>query len=938
MKRILITVIVAVCAIFTTKAQEIDLMQVVENDPSVRAGTLDNGIKYYIRANKKDPKLANFHIVYNVGAVQEEDRQDGLAHFLEHMAFNGSKNFPDNSMIEYLQSIGVKFGENLNAGTGIQSTTYMITSAPVAREAVVDSILLILHDWAGFISLNEDDIDKERGVIQEEFRLYEGMASWRANRQMRKALFGADNIYARRDLTGTLDNLKNFTYADIRDFYKKWYRPDMQAFVIVGDVDVDQIEAKLKKVMADIKPSEEKAPKEIVRVEDNDSIRVAIIIDPELTSTGVDLLFRHRPIAWKYNNRVLKLKNDIVTALANQMLNERLGNIAKSEGAPFQSSHVYSSGYYEPFDMFSLSTVSREGEAIEAFTAAYTELLRMKRSGFVMPELDRAKANLNASFQNAYNNRNDRSNEQYTGVLMNNFLDNTPYPSAETDFELSKKLLDAITIDEVNLQAASLVGDKNCVLTLSAQKKDGVVLPTKEELLAVMSSVAASQIEPYTETENLKPLMDASKLKGSAVKKTEEGKFESTVWTLKNGIKVVVKPTTLQADQILFRSFKKGGTSTLASLDDLYSINLYGSFENTAGLADFTDTELTRLLTGKQVGLSPVINETMVGYSGQSTIKDFETMLQLTYLYATAPRFNKADWNVMIDKITTQIKGAEKDPMRIFQDSLVSTMSGGDPRRANLSLDMLSRVSMERMERVYKEMFASADGMTFTITGSVVLDSIKPLVEKYIGSLPVVKSKKEPQVGPYIQKPIKGYHENIFTTPQEAGRVISVTAYMGDVKYSLAEDLNLSIAGEALQNLYTRTIREAKSGAYVVQDQMVVSSFPRPSFVNIVLFMTDTTKLAALQPEVQLGVDSLVKVGPSKEEITKATEAMVKQFNERNMQNSTWATYLRSWYMMGNDNYTTYLEELSKVTVESVRQAAKRAFDQGNKVLLIQQP
>ncbi|MEG0162835.1 MAG: insulinase family protein, partial [Mucinivorans sp.] len=368
-------------------------------------------------------------------------------------------------------------------------------------------------------------------------------------------------------------------------------------------------------------------------------------------------------------------------------------------------------------------------------------------------------------------------------------------------------------------QMASLVG-KECVLTLVAQNKEGVAIPTQDELRVAMKEVEALDIAPYTEQVNTKPLVDGSKLLGSAVQKTESGKYGSTVWTLKNGIRVVVKPTEYKADEIMLRAFKKGGTSTLASIEDLRSIDMYSDFENLAGLSEFSDTELTRLLSGKSVGLSPVITGTRVGYSGSSSKKDFETMLQMNYLYATAPRFEASDWGVLMDKVKTQIKGAEKNPMRIFKDSVAVSIFGHNERRAPLSEKYLEKVSLERMKAVYKDFFASADGMTFVIIGSVNLDTIRPLVEKYIGSLPVLKSKKAPAVGPYIVTPTKGVVNNIFITPQEAGRVTAMVVKTGTVNYSLAERLNLEVASSALQNEYTKIIREAKGGAYVVQNMI----------------------------------------------------------------------------------------------------------------------
>lgn len=938
MKKLLL-VALGCMAMLGAKAQQMDLMQAVPNDTQVRTGTLESGIKYYIRSNKTDAQRANFHIVYDVGAIQEEDRQDGLAHFLEHMAFNGSKNFPDNQLIDYLQSIGVAFGENLNAGTGQQMTTYMITNVPITREAIVDSVLLVLHDWAGFISLNGDDIDKERGVIQEEWRLYEAMASQRASRKETAALFGADNLYARRDIIGSMENLKTFTYEDIRDFYQKWYRPDMQAFVIVGDFDVDQMEAKLKATMADIKAHDVKTPKNKVTVDANDQPRFAVITDPELTSTELTVNYRLAPMAEKYNNTGLKFKTDAIVNLFSLMANDRLSNIAKSEDAPFQTAYTYCTGYYEPFDLLVFSAKAREGEAARSFTALYTEVLRMARGGFVEAELDRAKTNMLAEAEKAYNNRAERRNEDYTDQLVENFVDNTPYPSAETEWELLQSTLQGITVDEVNAEVAAMITPKNNVITLTAQQKEGVALPSKADLLALYTDVDGSTIEPYTENVVARPLLDVSKLKGSPVVKTADGKFGSTEWTLKNGIKVVVKPTTFKSDEVVLHSTKLGGSSTIESLEDLYSIGLWNVYESVAGLSDFSDTELRRALTGKNAELSPYVDKITAGYDGKSTVKDLETMFSQMYLYATAPRWDNAAWALMMDKLSTQVKGAEKDPMRIFRDSMAMTQSGGNPRAAQLSEKMLSMASLERMKSTYQQMFASTGGMTFIITGSVNLDSLRPLVEKYIGSMPIAKKAKKPAVGPYIVEPAKGRVVNRFVTPQETPRVIAVTMFNGDIEnFSLAEKLNLQVVGEVLNTVYLRTIREEKGGTYVMQNMMEVVSEPRPLAVDVALFLTDTSKVDELLPLIDSGVMDMCKNGPSADNMNKATENFAKKFAENNIQNSTWSGYLTRWYLYGKDNYTDYLEVLKGVNVESVRQAALRLFDQNNKITLVQLP
>lgn len=942
MKKLILSLALACAALVPVSAQELDLMQVVPNDTEVRTGTLESGIKYYIRSNKKDPQRANFHIVFDVGAIQEEDRQDGLAHFLEHMAFNGSKNFPDNSMIDYLQSIGIAFGNDLNAGTGQDLTTYMITNVPITREGIVDSVLLALHDWAGFISLNHDDIDKERGVIQEEWRMVNSDASRRLYNKSAGALFGQDNLYNRRTVIGTMENLKNFTYQDIKDFYHKWYRPDMQAFIIVGDFDVDQMEAKLKTVMADIKEFDVKTPKNKVKVEPNAEPRIAVITDPELKNTQVKYQIRLPKLAEKYNNRVIKFSTDLISRLGHLMLNDRLNNMSKEAGAPFQQAYCYIANYYEPCDIFTLVGTAREGEALKTFEALTTEMLRASRGGFVAPELDRAKANFIAEFERDYNNRNDRRNGQYVDVLMENFLNNAPYPSAQTEFDLAKQIIEGVSLEQVNAQMAAMTPAENNVIIISGQSKEGVYIPTEAEVAASLAAIQASEIAPYTENVVTRPLMDEAalaKLKGSKIAKTEAGQFGSTVFTLKNGVKVVVKPTTYKADEIIFNAFKKGGTSTIESLEDLYSVNLWGDFENGAGLADMTAKDLTRVLTGKTTSLSPSVNNLTIGYNGQSSIKDFETMLQLMYLYATAPRFDATDWGVMMDKLQTYVKGSLKDPMRIFRDSMSSAQYNNNPRMRQLDDKMLSMVSMERMKAAYEKLFASTNGMTFTITGSVDLETIKPLIEKYIGSLPCVKSKTEPAYGPYIPELFSGTKVVRFSTKQETPRVIAVNLFKADVaNYTLADRLNLQAMGEVLNTVYLKTIREDAGGTYVMQNMVEVMVVPKPQAIDLALFMTDTTKIDELLPLIDAGVKDMCENGPSQENLTKATENFAKNFTDGESKNSTWNNYLYNWYGLGQDNYTTYTEVLKGVTVETVKAAANKFFDQKNRITLVQLP
>lgn len=934
MKKILLSLIALLAFTGFAQSQQLDLMQVIPNDPEVRTGTLESGIKYYIRHNAKDAQRANFHIVYDVGAVQEDENQNGLAHFLEHMAFNGSKHFQGNAMIDYLQSIGVRFGENLNAGTGQEQTTYMITNVPITRQGIVDSVLLVLHDWAGFINLDPKDIDEERGVITEEWRQYNS-AGFRVS-EKQAPVFYANTIYAKRNVIGSEEVLKSFTYDDLRSFYKKWYRPDMQAFVIVGDFDVDKMEAQLKATMADIKAAEVKTPKNKVVAPDNDTPLVSVVTDPEQASTTVNLMFRHKPLPEQYADRIIAEKNDIVAYLISAVINERLSDISKKENAPFLNAQGVYTKFVEPFDVFFVPIQSKDGQSLTALEAAYTELLRMQRGGFSAAELERAKANMLSSQERAYNNRNDRRNGEFVNEYMDNFLENAPYPTPEYELDLVKKIIASTTLDEVNAVAKSLVRDINSAVLIAAPASSEV--PTEAQVLAAIEKVKASDIKINIEEVAMAPLVDDSKITAGKVVKEEKGEFESTVWTLSNGVKVVIKPTTFKADEVIMQGTQKGGKSTIANLDDLTSLNFYMYLARNAGLSTFSQSDLSKMLTGKIASANVAFGELTANVSGMSTPKDIETMLQLAYLRITAPRFEQSDMNVVMNQLKAMIPNVIKTPDFIFGTELTKTLSGNNPRAMiDLpSMEMLDKVSLDRLSAMYKAQFANANDMTFVFTGNVDLATFKPLVEKYIASLP--SSKETPKYGTNEVQMVKGEVGNKFKTKMETPKVTALVAYSGDIKWTQAERLNLAAIKHILDIRYTKAIREEAGGTYGVGVQMRTEQLLRPEYTLTIQFNTDPAKINELLPIVYKEINDMMATGVAEENLKIFKEFSVKKFAENNINNNIWKGYLIDFYVWGNNDYTDYLKVLEGVTPATVKATAEKAFSQKNIITVVQLP
>ena len=902
-------------------------------DSSVRVGVLPSGITYYLKHNDKPANRADFHIYYKVGAIQEEESQNGLAHFLEHMAFNGSEHFPDNSMIDWLSSIGVRFGENLNAATGQEQTTYMITNVPLTRSGIIDSALLILHDWAGHITLDTAAIDKERGVILEEWRQGNNAQRRIFNQQM-PVLF-AGTLYAKRNVIGTPEVLQSFKYQELRDFYHRWYRPDMQAFVIVGDFDVDSMEQRLIRTMADLQPAAVKTPKAVITAPDNEQPLVSVTSDPELTSTSVQVLFREKPLVERYDG-MERLYHSYIHSLVGRMLNDRFSELARQENAPFLGAGGGYTPLLKPFDAFFLMGSAREGEALRTLEALYTEAYRMQRGGFTQSELDRAKTDTLRGTESYYANRNDRKNGEFVDAFMEHFENGTPYLSPEQDLAITRRLLEAITLEDVNAEVQGWVRDRNSAILISMPAKEGVALPTEAEVLEVVERVKNTQIEPYRETLQSGELMDVSTLKGSKTIKTEAGKFGSTLFTLKNGVRVIVKPTQLKADEIQMTAFQKGGMSTLGDVTDLYNLGMLPAYLGMSGVGDYSRSDLDKLLTGKIARVNPTVGSLSQGFSGGCSPQDLETLLQLTYLYYTAPRFETSNWNVVMNQYQSMRPNVVNSPNYIFQDSLMSTVYAHNPRVFQL-FDVLDSVSRERTVELYHRFFSNADQMTFVFVGNVSADTLRPLAEKYLGSLPSKRSKTL-QWGEHIVLPVAGKVENRYRTPLETPKVSAIEIYSGALPYSMANDIHLEAIRYILEMRYTKSIREEKGGTYGVGVGLTYQKVPLPRFAYQIFFETDTAKVDELLPLVVKELDALSRDGATEEELTKTREFFLKRYRDGLINNGTWMGYLTSWYLNDNDRYTDYEATVNALSSESIRTIAAEAFGQGNVCTVVQLP
>ena len=937
MRRLFISAI-ALLVTFAVAAQPAQQLPVIPADKAVRVGQLPNGMKYYLRHNDKQKNLADFYISHDVGAIQEEDDQQGLAHFLEHMAFNGTKNLPGKMLIEYLETIGVKFGTNLNAGTSWDYTQYLLKDVPTIRPGIVDSALLILHDWSHFIALEPKEVDAERGVIMEELRMRDG-ASWRGTIQMLKSL-GKGTRYEHRNLIGYLDGLKSFDHSSLRNFYEKWYRPELQAVVVVGDINVDEIEAKLHKLMADIPASPADAPqKEHIVIPDNKEPIISVLEDPEMQETSATLFIKRQALPKLYKNTQIAETLDLISALASDMANARLREIAMKPNAPFTGAHFMNGGVgiCPTFEAIGVGVDTQDGKMLVGFEAAYTELERIRRHGFTEGELERAKNNVMKMQELAYNNRNDRKNGQYVKRYLDAFHKNTPMPDAETEWKLDSTIIANVQLPMINQVMQQYITDHNQVVIAQAPKKEGLVNPTEAQLAEVLAKVKASTIAPYADNSVKEPLISPDKkLKGSAVKKESKNEaLGSTVWTLKNGMKVVVKPTKFKADEVLISMHANFGQSSLS--DELYWTSaLMPSMLGRMGISKFTATDLRKQLSGKnaRVYVSPDDYECSV--IGQGSPKDLETIMQLLYLQFTEPRFSKDDWDVAMNQLKPYIENAQTNPDYISYVQRQKTLYGNHYRRQQLTPELLDKVKFEQLEPAYKALYSNAANFTTYIVGNVDLATLKPLVEKYLGSLPVSK-KLAKKVDDGVRT-VKGEVVNDFKAKMQQPKVGLTRIYTGPIDYTLKNRVAMNVLSQVLRSRYTVSIREEKGGTYSVGVGGRVESDYEPWYQLIVLFDTNEQMADELS---QIVIDEIKKIateGPKADDVEKTRKYLLKEYENQVQMNNNWVSWLYEWDERGLDYAAEYKKVVEALTYDDLKALAAKILADNNMAHIIMRP
>ena len=933
MRRIF-TIIVAA---FLCAASYMAGAQQLPNDPAVRKGTLDNGLTYYIRHNDKPAQRAEFYLATNVGAIQETPDQDGLAHFLEHMCFNGTKNFPGKGILNWLQSIGASFGGNVNASTGIDQTQYMLNNIPLVRETVVDTCLLILHDYSHFVTNDPAEIDKERPVIIEERRSRRN-AQWRTFERSLPYYYG-DNKYSTCTLIGSQESLETFKPESLVSFYQTWYHPGNQAVVVVGDVDVDAVESKIKAIWADIPAAVNPKAKEKYTLAEFTDPRVGIITDPETTVPQIEMLWESDARDEAINSTPAGFSLDIIENIIAGVMSERFSDITSKADSPYLQGIFGIGKLCEAFEAVLGQVVLKEDDILGGYKAFLTELEKMSRFGFSEAEVTRAKDNILAGLEKAAAEAATRKNPEFVSPLISNFFDNQPYMEPQTRLDLAKALMEQVNAQIINQVLGQMLpkGKENLVIVYSGPEKAGIATPSKEDILKVFDEVKSSEIEAPAEETASEPLMDPSVLKGSKVKKVKTSAYGSTEWTLKNGVRVVVLPTEHKKDQILFNLFKRGGQNLIPTEDlDSFDSNIYGTFENMKGVSKFKGTEVTKMLSGKNLSVGSYIDAINCGITGSSSVKDLETAFQLLYLEFTDPRFDKEEWDNALSQLKAVLPNALNTPAFKLQKEMNDFLYGGNPRRKFISLETLDKANLAAVERNYRKLFADTAGATMVITGDVDLESLKPLVEKYIGSLPKgKKAVKGPDVTPRI---VKGVLNKTITTDMATPKSTVFELYTDYRPYSVKDDVMASAVSYVLDQIYVDTMREDEGGTYGASSATNAAIEPDPMYMLQVAFeckpeMADKLKKIAVEE-----FHKLAKNGPTDEQLTRTIENFKKNVPENRINNSYWMSNLIRYYRYGIDYDKEYEAAVSAISKEEIMKAAARLYNSGNFIEFTQMP
>lgn len=904
----------------------------IDNDNTIRKGILPNGMTYYIRHNAQTKGVADFYIAQKVGSILEEKRQRGLAHFLEHMAFNGTKHFPGNTLqpgiVAWCESVGIKFGANLNAYTSVDQTVYNISAAPVTREGVIDSCLLILNDWSHELLLTDKEIDKERGVIEEEWRTRRsGMAMQRLSEQAMPVIY-AGTKYSDCMPIGNIDIVRTFPYNDLRDYYSKWYRPDLQAIIVVGDINEDKIEEKIKKLFAKIPLPQNPAHRIYYPIGNNEKMILYTATDKEQPTVNFTLYMKRDVTPKQERNTIQNYADDYKTNILRMAINDRLEELSRTKNAPFISASVRSGNFFlaSTKDAFELSGVLKEGKALEAIQLLVGEVERARANGITIDELKRGKAEMLSYAENDYNDRSNRRNGEFVEQCVQNFLEETPIIEPEKELEIVRKLDKTVTIDDVNALAKTIITNQNQVVTMFGPDKNTFKMPTNSSIENAILKAQKQHYTPYKTQNTLTERLITKLPKPGSIISERTYKYGYTEFTLSNGLKVYVRPTNFEPDEVNLKLFSLGGKNIYPD-SEMPNLTYLMAGATIGGVAQYNDLTLEKMLAGKTATVTPFIDNDTRGMAGTSNVKDTKTLLELVYLYFTQPRKDPQAFKNLMEQQQEFLTNAHVNPMLAYNDTL-HKVAYATNRMASMDKEQLKRVNYNRIMHIYKELFANAANFKLILTGNININKLRPLLCQYIATLPSNNTKET--IGTYEPKLVDGKKTYIFHKKQTTPTAITTIVIKGKMEYNNRNELLMDAIGQLLRIVYTEKVREDKGGTYSVQASGDLQHHPNNEALLRIAFQTDPQKYNSLIPIVYKELEKMATEGPSQQDLDKVKAYELKVYNQVLRMNNYWEYVLYTDLYNGIDVDTDFRYIVENMTCDDIRTTLRNLLNQNN--------
>ncbi len=913
------------------KAQYTTTIPLNEN---VKYGKLSNGMTYYVLHNEEPKKRASFYFVQNVGAILEDDSQNGLAHFLEHMSFNGLEHYPGKAMLNYMEGYGVKFGGDINAYTAQDQTVYNLSNVPVTdNDNLLDSTLLVLHDWSGSLLLEDKEIEAERGVIHEEWRTRRNVRK-RLNDQSAPVIYNHSK-YVDRDVIGSLDVIDHFKHDELRNYYHKWYRPDLQAVIVVGDIDVNKVEKKIKDMFSSIPLKENAALRNFYTIDNTNETGYVLATDKEAQQESINWIFRLDPD--KVHDEAYYRKG-IVWSMFSSMLNARYSELIRKPDCPALYMGVGNYSLTRTKDACYIYVSPKENQSKEAFKVLITEFERAKQHGFTQTELERVKSDILSNYESYYKDSAKITNNKWAEDLADNFTSAEPVPTVEWEYKFANKVIPQITLDEVNAIIAEYDNVANSALSLSGPIKEDNYYPTKKELLDIYKNVKSSELSAYEDDSNSNPLITDKLSVHKIVESTPiSGVDSTTMYKLDNGAKVILMPTNLSKDKILFSSYSMGGTSLLKR-DQLESAELTTSIASLSGAGDFSAIQLQKKLAGKIADVSADLSESTEAFTGSAAPKDFETLLQLLYLKFEHPRFDEESYKMIINHLNSQIVNMATDNNKAFKDTVSLMATNHNDRTLLFNKKFIDNIDFNKAQNIYKDRFEDASDFTFIFVGNIDVKKDLPMIQKYIGSLSSI-NRKEKAIDHNI-RPAKGTSENIFTRKMEVPKSTVYYSITNDIDYNLTTRMYIRAICSLLQKKYLDTIREEEGGSYGVSVYPSITKLPYEHATINISFDCNPDKEEKLRSIVKKEITNLIKNGPDTDDLKEIKENFIVSRENQENNNSFWLSVIQSSLIndepiSDNDAYTAIVNGINAKTITKY---AKHLFKKYDTVEVVMNP